>query len=176
MLEKAKRDLWARLFWWGIFGAAFGVTEAALVFYVRRVLGMPPGMDYRQVWGIFHPGAALTSPAFLDLFEVRGLLGLERAREAATIVLLAAAAMAAGRSARERWGIFCFTFAAWDLTYYLWLRLFLGFPRGLTDTDIYFLIPIAWLGPVWFPVCVVMPALLLLGGYLIAQGSSDKPA
>lgn len=167
MSNKEKEPSFVPLFGWIVFATAFGLTEAALVVYVRRALGMPPGLDYREVWAVLRPGEALTSAAFLALFRTQGLLGLEWAREAGTLLLLLGAAVAAGRSRRERAGIFLFTFAVWDLSYYAWLRLFIGFPRGLGDTDIYFLIPTAWLGPVWFPVCVVMPALMLLGGRLV---------
>ncbi|HXG23972.1 MAG TPA: hypothetical protein VNJ09_05400, partial [Chthonomonadales bacterium] len=66
-----------------------------------------------------------------------------------------------GRNRWERWGLFGFTFAIWDLTYYLYLALWTGFPKSLLETDIYFLVPIAWYGPVWFPVLVVMPVILI---------------
>ena len=32
-----------RLFWWMVYATAFGLTEAALVAYVRRFLGWEPG-------------------------------------------------------------------------------------------------------------------------------------
>jgi uncharacterized protein (DUF983 family) len=47
----------------------------------------------------------------------------------------------------------------------------IGFPRRLTDTDIFFLVPVAWYGPVWFPVLVVMPALLALSLWLLRRRS-----
>lgn len=156
---------WARIFWWVVYATAFGVTEAALVVYVRKLLGWEPGADYAELFRA--RGLALDSAAFTHLFREQGLLGLEVAREAGTILLLIGAAMAAGRTWRERWGLFWLTFAVWDLTYYLFLFLFIGFPQSLLATDVYFLIPITWYGPVWFPVCVVMPALTLWGLYLV---------
>lgn len=154
-----------RLFWWTVYAAAFGVTEAALVVYVRKLLGYPAGLDYAQIWAM--RGETLSWQAMSKEFKESGLLSVELAREAGTILLLVGAAMAAGRSWRERWGIFWYTFAIWDLTYYLYLLWFIGFPKSLMSIDVYFLIPITWYGPVWFPVCVVMPALAALGIYLI---------
>lgn len=160
-----------RLFWWTVYAGAFGLTEAVLVVYVRRMLGMPPGLDYAQIWAA--RGLSLTSNTFATEFRDHGLLGLETAREAGTIFLLVGAAMAAARTWRERWGIFLYTFAVWDLSYYLYLALLIGFPRSLLATDVYFLIPITWYGPVWFPVLIVMPALAVWGTRLFTF--QEKP-
>jgi hypothetical protein len=103
----------------------------------------------------------------------QGIWTVEQVREVATLLLLAGAAGAAGRTWRERLGLFLFTFAVWDLVYYACLPALIGFPRSLVQTDIYFLVPIAWYGPVWFPVLVVMPALLVFSLWLLFQ---VKPA
>ena len=147
-----------RLFWWTVFAAAFGVTESALVVYVRQLLGYPTGLDYAQIGTAVTMGRELAN---------HGLYRVEIAREAGTILLLVGAAMASGHNWRERWGIFCYTFALWDLTYYAYLIAFIGFPHSLTAIDVYFLIPITWYGPVWFPVCVVMPVLAAVGVWLL---------
>ncbi|MBC8134655.1 MAG: hypothetical protein H8F28_02055 [Fibrella sp.] len=158
-----------RLIWWAVYAAAFGVTEAALVVYVRQLLGYPPGLDYAEIWAA--RGESLSYTAMSRELYDRGLYPVEIAREAGTMLLLFGAAMAAGRTWRERWGIFWYTFALWDLTYYLYLVWFIGFPRSLSAVDVYFLIPITWYGPVWFPVCVVMPVLALLGVRLMRTSS-----
>lgn len=154
-----------KLFWWCVYATAFGLTEAALVVYVRKLLGWEPGLDYRELFAAH--GMSLDSGAFTRYFRSQGLLEVEWAREAGTIFLLVGAAMAAGRTLREQFGLFLLTFAVWDLTYYLFLLIFIGFPRSLFATDVYFLIPITWYGPVWFPVCVVMPTLVIWGLWLI---------
>jgi hypothetical protein len=164
----------SRLLWWILYAAAFGLTEAALVAYVRRYLGWEPGYDYREIFAM--RGIALDSTAFSRLFRERGILELEMAREAGTILMLIGTAMAAGRTWRERWGLFLFTFAVWDLSYYLFLYLLIGFPRNLLATDVYFMIPIAWYGPVWFPVCVVMPALIAAALRLLLSRVLDSQA
>ena len=157
LIPPANPFVW-RLVWWTVYAAAFGVTESALVVYVRQLLGYPHGRDYAEIWAA--QGRSLAHYTMSQELQNRGLYGIEIAREAGTILLLAGAAMAAGRTWRERWGIFCFTFAVWDLTYYAYLVAFIGFPRSLASVDVYFLIPITWYGPVWFPVCVVMPLLV----------------
>jgi hypothetical protein len=118
---------WKKVFWWFIFATAFGMTEAALVINVRRLLGWEPGLDYTQIF--IARGMALDSGAFTRLFQQQGLFSLELTREAATLLLLVGAAMASGKTWRERWGIFLLTFAIWDLTYYLFLKIFIDFPN-----------------------------------------------
>ena len=160
-----------KLFWWCVYATAFGVTEAALVVYVRKLLGWEPGLDYRELFAA--RGMTLDSGVFTRYFQEQGLLTVEWAREAGTILLLVGAAMAAGKTLREQLGLFLLTFAVWDLAYYLFLYLFIGFPRTLMATDVYFLIPITWYGPAWFPICVVMPLLILFAMRLLKAG--DPP-
>nr|MDQ2687799.1 hypothetical protein [Armatimonadota bacterium] len=146
---------WERLLWYLVFGAAFGFTEAAVVAYLRRLLGEAPGLDYREIFAA--KGLPFSSAAIAADFARAGLLTPERCREMGTLLMLLGVAMAGGRSAKERLAVFLFTFAVWDLAYYAFLVPLTGFPRGLGQTDIYFLVPFAWYGPVWFPVVVVMP-------------------
>ncbi len=51
------------------------------------------------------------------------------------------------------------TFGVWDIFYYAWLWVILGWPPSLPTLDILFLIPIAWVGPVWAP-CLVSVGLI----------------
>lgn len=150
---------WSRLFWWTVFAASFGYVEASVVVYLRRVMNMSMGLDYPVLFATrhapFHPAGI-----FAEL-QRHDVLAIELGREAATLLLLLGAAWAAGQTRRQRWGIFGYTFAVWDLTYYLYLVLWIGFPRRLQDVDIYFLLPIPWYGPVWFPVLVCMPLILI---------------
>jgi hypothetical protein len=164
-----------RLLWWTLFACAFGYVEAAVVIYLRRATGMPPGQDYPAVMSA--KGLPFASAELTAYLSRQGVLPLELTREAATIVLLFSAAWASGRSRREKWGLFGFTFAVWDLSYYLFLSIWLGFPRSLLQTDIYFLIPFAWYGPVWFPVLVVMPALIIVSLKLLCRPDrTTRPA
>ncbi|HLK57932.1 MAG TPA: hypothetical protein VKU00_15300 [Chthonomonadaceae bacterium] len=163
---------WTRLLWWTAFATAFGYVEAAVVMYLRRMSGMLPGLDYPAIWAL--RGLPFDSAHILELLRREGVLAAELGREVATLLLLFGAAWGAGRTLREKWGIFALTFAVWDLTYYVWLALLTGFPRSLAATDIYYLIPVAWYGPVWFPVCCFMPATIFLALRLLRTPSKGK--
>jgi len=92
---------------------------------------------------------------------VMGLLKIELAREAATIVMLAAIALAAG----VRWlPAFALTFGTWDLAFYAGLKVLIGWPASLFTWDLLFLLPVPWAGPVLAPSIVA--ASLVIGGIL----------
>ena len=135
---------------------------------------MPPGLDYHQVWTLRH--LAWNGPTILAEMRRLGVYDTEFTREIATLLLLVGPACAAGRTGRERLALFLYTFAVWDETYYLWLKLWIHFPQSLASTDIYFLVPIAWYGPVWFPVLVVMPALIGLALGLLRRPRLSPPS
>ena len=123
------------------------------------------GLDYQQVWAARH--LVGSGPSIIAEMTRLGVCQTEQTREIATLLLLIGPACAAGRTGRERLGIFLYTFAVWDETYYLFLKVWTGFPQSLTAADIYFLLPFAWFGPVWFPVLLVMPALIVLSLWLL---------
>lgn len=123
-------------------------VEAAVVVYLRHILtpGDPAG----------------SAPAA----GIAGIPAIEGAREAATIVMLVAVGVLAGSDAWARFLWFAFGFAVWDIFYYVWLRVLIGWPRSLLDWDVLFLIPVPWTAPVLAPVivsvCLVLGALGLL--------------
>lgn len=164
--------LWSRLAGWALFAIAFGVTEAVVAFYIRRAGGMTPGLDYAQVWAA--RGLPFTSATIESELRRAGIWRAEQAREVGTLLLLAGAAWGGGQNGRERLGLFLFTFALWDLAYYAALPFVVGFPRSLADTDVYFLVPFAWYGPVWFPILVVMPALLAASLWLLRSSGQER--
>lgn len=161
----AKRGTLALLL---VFGAAFGYVEACVVHYLRRLLGFDAGYlsspdAYRTLWSLgvirfVRPNAPLLGSGSLTNAEI--------GREAATLVMLVAVAMLAARGARALFGAFAVAFATWDLTYYGWLRLLEGWPRSLADQDVYFMIPVTWIGPVATPL-VASALILVLGAWLM---------
>ena len=144
------------------FGAAFGYVEAAVVFYLRRLL------DYHADYSVVGKHVYLDLGFIAFLTPDRPVLGTdavtraETAREVATLVMLLAVAYLAARGLGRRVAAFLVAFAAWDLTYYAWLHVLTGWPAHLTDLDVYFLVPVTWVGPVATPL--VAATLVLVGG------------
>ena len=120
-----------------VFGIAFGLVEAAVVLYLRAAGGQAPAA---------HSSALIVVPERLLRFEIW--------REAATMIMLGAIAWLTGENWKERALAFLWTFALWDLAYYGWLRLAIGWPQSLLTPDVLFLIPVPWLAQVWFPILV----------------------
>jgi hypothetical protein len=143
----------AALLFSGAFAVAFGFVEGSVVVYLRGALGMLPGIG-GTLGDVAHLSSSVYQQAYsIDQFP-RSLMTVETLREAATMVMLAAVAGLAGRKFRERWAMFLWMFALWDITYYLTLRATIGWPISLTDLDVLFLIPVPWLAQVWFPLLV----------------------
>jgi hypothetical protein len=89
-------------------------------------------------------------------------------REAATIVMLVALALLVGETWGEKVIVFLWTFAFWDLFYYLSLYLVIRWPPKLTTTDVLFLIPRPWIAPVWLPIGISSITILVIAiGYLL---------
>ncbi len=134
--ERARREIQKKLVVLFVWAAAFAFVEAAVVVYLRR---------------IFYPGG-FAFPLKPEMLE--SILGVEVAREAATMIMLAAAAWLADTRPWVRFGYFMAAFGIWDIFYYIWLWAVLGWPPSVFTLDVLFLIPIVWVGPVWSPVVV----------------------
>jgi len=134
-----------KLMWVAVYAVAMAYVEAAAVVYLRRIYGI---VDLLRDVAPYDPRIA----------------GIELGREAATLVMILAVGLAAGRSVQTRLGFACFAFGTWDIVYYVWLRVMLGWPDSLLAPDILFLIPLPWWGPVLSPVLVAL--LSVVGGAL----------
>jgi hypothetical protein len=73
-------------------------------------------------------------------------------REAATLIMLLGIGIIAGRNSSEKFAWFLYSFAVWDIFYYVFLKLLLNWPESFMTWDILFLIPVTWVGPVIAPV------------------------
>lgn len=135
------------------FGIAFGVVEAAVVVYLRAAVGLLPGYG-----GTLADVARLSSGMYQNaqlLGELpESLLAVEVFREAATMIMLISIALLAIKSPRERCAVFLWTFASWDIFYYVGLWATVRWPPSLLTPDVLFLIPVPWVAPVWFPILV----------------------
>jgi hypothetical protein len=128
------------------YAVAMAYLESAVVVYLTLALG-------GQVGEIFPLRPAI---------EAGDLVAIEVGREAATLVMIATAGMLAGRTGLERLAWAAVVFGAWDIGYYAWLNVFSGWPPSLGTTDLLFLIPVPWVGPVWSPMAVSV-ALVWVG-------------
>jgi hypothetical protein len=148
-----------------VFGVAFGFVEAAVVYYLRALI------HFHQNYAIAHYRVYLNlgfitfvSPAHALLLNHR-IGDVEVARESATIVMLACIAFVAAPRWRQRLGAFLVCFACWDLAYYLFLRIIDDWPRSLFTRDVFFLIPVTWIGPVITPI-ILSFVILAIGSKL----------
>ncbi len=98
---------------------------------------------------------------------IGGLGPVELVREAATLVMLLAVGLLAGRTWRSRLGYSAVAFGVWDICYYVFLKLICGWPHSLMDWDILFLLPLPWWGPVLAPVLIAL--LMIAWGTLASQ-------
>jgi hypothetical protein len=143
------------------FAIAMAWVEAASVFYIRALVDR------------IEPYQAEPLP----LETMTGALGeVELWREAATLVMIATLGAVAGRTWRRRAGYAALAFGAWDIFYYVFLRLISGWPRTLLDWDILFLLPLPWWGPVLAPVSIAV--VMMVWGTLATQSgdaATDPP-
>jgi hypothetical protein len=121
-----------------VFGIAMAHLEGVVVVYLRRACGIL-GTESNKI-------ALENIP--------KGYIFIEQTREAATIVMLAVVSVLAGETWLDRTVVFLWTFAFWDLFYYVSLYLLIKWPTALSTTDVLFLIPCPWIAPVWFPIGV----------------------
>ena len=120
------------------FGIAMAHLEGVVVVYLRKALGMLDSESNKE-------SVEKIAPKFLKI---------EMTREAATIIMLVVIAYLVGNTWVERGIYFLWTFAFWDLFYYLSLYILIKWPPTLRTIDVLFLIPKPWIAPVWFPIGV----------------------
>lgn len=139
-----------------VFSVAMAALESAVVVYLRA---------------LYYPDGFTVA---MKLIEERILL-VELVRELATLVMLFAVAWIAGRTFIERLAFFMVAFGVWDIFYYVWLKVFIGWPASLMEWDILFLIPWTWLGPVLAPVICSL-TMIVFGLVLLGQARTTRLA
>jgi hypothetical protein len=144
VMSEAKR-------WWMVvlFGTAMAWMESATVAYLRMLVGR---VDPYQVSPLpAHPMLGAT----------------ELVREIATLVMLFTVGWLAGREWRSRFCYSLIAFGVWDIFYYVFLAVIVGWPKSLLDWDVLFLIPLPWWGPVIAPAIIAL--LMIIGGTMVTQ-------
>jgi len=140
--EKDNQLLSSRLLWVTLFAVAMGMLESSVVIYLRE-LYYPGGFE-------FPLKATSYTVAVTEIF-----------RELATLIMLLGIGMLTGKNKQERFAWFIYSFAIWDIFYYIFLYLIINWPLSLFDWDVLFLLPMMWVGPVWAPVVLSLLMILL---------------
>jgi len=134
-----------------IFGVAMAHLEGVVVVYLRKALGMLDSESNKES---------------IEKFPKR-YLNIEMTREAATIIMLFVIAYLTGTSWIEKGVFFLWTFAFWDLFYYVSLYILIKWPPTFKTIDVLFLIPKPWIAPVWFPIGVSGLTILIIASLAI---------
>lgn len=96
-------------------------------------------------------------------------LRIEQWREIATLVMILAVAFLGRPTIREGIARGLWVFGLWDLCYYLFLRMWTGFPARLGDRDVLFLVPNPLIAPVWV-ACLASVSCLVAAHVLVRRG------
>lgn len=145
-------NLKQKVVWLTAFSLSMGFLETAVVVYLREIY-YPKGFDF--------PLVPITS-----IIAITEIL-----REAATLIMLIGIGVLTGKNKAERFVCFLYSFAVWDIFYYVFLKLLLNWPASLFTWDILFLLPVPWVGPVLAP-CITSLSMILLFAYVMYY--SDK--
>ncbi len=140
-----------------VFGIAMAHFEGVVVVYLRKAIGL---LDSESEEG---------NKELLEQIPKR-TIKIEISREVATIVMLVTLALLVGHSWLEQLMIFLWTFAFWDLFYYVSLYVVIKWPPRLTTIDVLFLIPRPWIAPVWFPIGISSLTIVLIGVFYLLPG------
>jgi len=149
-----KRNSLSVFIWVTIFAIAMGYLESAVVVYLREIY-YPEGFAFP-----------------LKIMNVH-IAVTEVFREFATLVMLGSVGFIAGRTRLEKFGIFIFAFGIWDIFYYVFLKLLVGWPESFFTWDILFLLPTTWVGPVMAPV-INATTMVIFGGLIWFFQSRDQ--
>ena len=143
----------SKTIWIVSFALAMGYLESAVVVYLRE-LYYPGGFDF-------------------PMKEMNQTLAVtELYREAATLVMILAISVLVAEKRLHRFAWFLVVFSIWDIAYYIFLKILLNWPESLLTTDILFLLPSIWTGPVIAPVINSITMILLAAVILnIRKGS-----
>src|SRR5699024_5303295 len=98
-----------KMCWLLLFSIAMGYLEAAVVVYLR---------DIYYAGGFVFPLVPI-HPRDLET---------ELGREAATLIMLVGVGILAGRTRLQKVSFFLIAFGVWDVFYYVFLKLILGWP------------------------------------------------
>jgi len=177
-LRGFSKTIWFTLIVVTCYALAMAFLESAVVVYLRALFKI--SVEWQSVSPDSNntlmavPFFAFLQPHYLfTILPDSRILGVEFFREVATIVMLVAVGWLSGRTARQKFAFFLYIFGIWDIFYYVFLYLIIGWPTSLKTLDVLFLIPVPWVAPVFVPVGIsvlmILSALILLNPQNIFQ-------
>ena len=128
--------------WVVVFAIAFAWVESAVVVYLRKIFF--DGAFRFPLIVRWEGGKHVVDP----------LVRIEFVREIATVIMLAAVSQAAGKNRIQKFCFFIIAFGIWDIFYYVWLYVMVGWPDSLMTWDLLFYVPLPWVGPVVAPLSI----------------------
>jgi len=144
-------DRTRKLVYLTLFSISMAQVEASLVVHLRS---------------IYYP----ENP--LEIFPLMLLthrdLAIEFIRELATVMMILSVALLAARGFTRVFAAFVYVFGLWDLFYYLWLKIMIGWPVSWFEWDVLFLIPWPWLGP-WLTPALIALLFVVWGGRVLTS-------
>ena len=148
------KSFFLKITYLSLFSIALGYLEAAVVTYLR--------MQFYP-HGFYFP---------LNNAVPDNVLLIEILRELSTIAILLLVAILSGKKFIERFGNFLFILGTWDIFYYIFLKITLGWPSSFFNKDILFLIPFPWISPVLAPI-IVSVTLIILSTFIYNKCNKD---
>lgn len=142
-MDIRSKSLFLKITYLSLFSISLGYLEAAVVIYLR-IQYCPNGFYFP------FNNAVPSNVLLIEIF-----------RELSTIAILLFVAILSTKKFIERFGNFLFIFALWDIFYYIFLKIILGWPASFSDKDILFLIPVPWIAPVLAPIIVSVTFIIL---------------
>ena len=139
--------------WILLFAIAMGYLESAVVVYLRA-LYYPEGFDF----------------PLKEMSQITAIT--EIYREAATLIMILAVSVLAAKYWLHRFAWFLVVFSTWDIAYYIFLKVLIGWPGSLLTSDILFLLPSMWTGPVIAPV-INSIIMILLAWTILFEGKGS---
>jgi hypothetical protein len=173
-MERRRNSLWQTLAALLLFGVSFGYVEAAVVVYLGKLYEpLVRELNPERKPGDLFPLVTREQLEAADSAHLR-LLKTELFREAATMVMLAAAGLAVAWNFNSWFAGFVIPFGVWDISYYVFLKVLIDWPRSLLEWDLLFLIPVPWVGPVLAPVLVSI-SMIVAGTILLWREWAERP-
>ena len=136
-----------------LFGIIMAHLEGVVVVYLRKALGI------------------------IDLQSNRELLkklpkhdiNIEKTREVATMLMIVILSLLVGKTWLDMIVVFLWTFAFWDLFYYLSLYLLIKWPPDFATIDVLFLMPRPWIAPVWVSIGISSITIIIIAVLLLTS-------